>query len=670
MTVAEARAHFARSLTPEPVRVRGIITFSNQRLGLAYIQDGSSGIGFDPRIGGDSLPLAGQTVEVEGYLGRRQGLVMLLKDREQFGAPKVTLVKEERETVQPLPFDLDRAAQMRIDGLLTRVSGVVRKVQVPPVEGAPMIVEISTPSGYAVARLPWREPQEVLHSWLNSPVYLNAVLVCRADPPMLSEGADALLLVSSHGDWTVQPNALQEAFSRPPVTSLAAIQATQRSTARQRIHVVGTVTGAKPNAWICLRTDDGSIEVSTRQMEIFVPGQRLSIACWPQMKEGRMVLQDGVCRDLGIGAVPQPVKLEQGFFHPGVQRELVEVTGTLLNHALPEGTPHLMLQFPNGLGCLLDWEAFLKEDDVEHLENGSQIRLTGLCHILSGEQLGAEGVHLSILPRSLADVEVLKGPSWWTTERLMVTVWGLLGIVGLVLPGALIFRWQLWRQAQRIREIEHQSVAEEERRRIAREFHDSLQQQLTSAALHLETLKGAVHAAPEMLPRLIDDTTAMLRHCQIEARHCIWDLRTENSDHTLAASIEAWLHGRMRQLPQSRIEFTCEGTEPALPEGVPFQLLRIAQEAVNNALTHASASQIHVRLQCGEAHLNLIIDDDGQGFDPHLLTHPKPGHFGLSGLRERTMKIGAQINVKTHPGRGTRVLVRLILPTLKHEALV
>lgn len=668
MTIAEAKARLARREVQAPIRVQGIVTFSNQRLGLAYVQDASGGIGFDPRIEAEQVPEPGETVEIEGLLARRQGLAMVLRDRARFGPPKITVLSHEKAKAPSLNFDLDLAAQMRIDGLLSRVSGVIRRVSVPTVEGAPMLVEISSPSGYAIARLPWRETPEEVRRWLDRPVNLTAVLVCRAEPPLLPEDADALLLVPSRNHWNLQINALEEVFRRPPVTAASAIQATQRANVKQRMHIVGTVTAAKPSAWVCLRTDDGSIEVSTRQMMDFTPGQKLSVACWPQIENGRMMLLDGVCRDLGQGPVPQPVPLEQGFYHPSRQRELVEITGIVRNHSLPGGIPRLTLELPSEVSWLLEWESFIPLPLISTLEDGSRLRVTGICHIHHGS--ADDGApRLSILPRDWKDITLLAGPAWWTKDRLTLAIWWLLGITGLALPGALIFRWQVWRQARHIHEMESKAATEEERLRIAREFHDSLQQQLTGAALHLETLKGALNAAPEMLPRLIDDTTAMLRHCQVEARHCIWDLRSETTvRHSLRSALKDWVENRMPPPAQTRIEFDAEGPNVHLPEGVPFQLMRITQEAVTNALAHARARHLRVNLHTSRSQLELKIEDDGCGFDDRLLSHPKPGHFGLSGIQERASKIGASLSITSRPGRGTRICIHYSLYSLHHEA--
>lgn len=673
VSVADARASMARREFSAPTRVQGVVTFSNARLGLAYLQDASGGIGFDPRISGGRSVQAGERVELTGFLGRRQGLAMILKDRTQWGPAKVQWLESPTEKLTVRRFELDDAAQMRIDGLLARVTGIVRRISVPPVAEAPMVVEVSSANGYALARLPWREPQSVLDAWLNMPVSMTAVLVCRADPPLLPADADALLLVPARENWTLDQKGLQEVFQRPPAQRLGEIQVTPRGSSRQRVHVSGVVTAAKARSWVCLRTEDGSLEIRTRQMQQFLPGQKLAVAGWPKNEEGRLLLEDGVCRLLGSGPPPRPVPMEGGFFHEKMQRELVQVQGRVQSQPLPGEAPRLVLELDNGVRCRLHWEEFIRPAQLALLRDGSRISASGICFILPNGEAAQQGQPgITLVPRGLADIAVIKAPPWWTPQRLRLAVWSLSGLVALAVSGAFVFRWQLWRQATRIREFESRAAAEEERLRIAREFHDSLQQQLTGAALHLETLKGALHAAPDMLPRLIDDTAAMLRHCQAEARQCIWDLRNESPAlQPLGAGLRLWLQQHQTRLQPPYIEFEDSSNGLELSEPQCFQLLRIAQEAVTNALKHAGARYIRVRLSRAAHHVALVVEDDGQGFSPALFARPEPGHFGLSGMRERAAKIGARLHLHTQPGGGTRLSVQLSLTdTSLHESLV
>jgi signal transduction histidine kinase len=103
-----------------------------------------------------------------------------------------------------------------------------------------------------------------------------------------------------------------------------------------------------------------------------------------------------------------------------------------------------------------------------------------------------------------------------------------------------------------------------------------------------------------------------------------------------------------------RAELTAEG-EDGLPPAIQAELHQIAQEALNNALKHAHARQVQVRLRFGEAETRLEIQDDGVGFD--LAPVRAGGGLGIPGMMERAQKIGGRLEIDSAPGQGTRVYV-------------
>jgi signal transduction histidine kinase len=667
-SIAEARARLARGENAR-VSVSGRVTFSSMRLGIAFVQDETGGIAYDPRTTQKPFPIPGDAVEVSGVLTRRQGLVMILRDAELFGPPKVARQELAVPRLKPISFELEEATQMRIDGLLTHVTGIVRKVIVPKADGVPMLAEVSTPSGYAVARLPWRAPQAELDSWLGKPVLLNAVLVCQGEPPLLPRDADALLLVPGKGAWVIQPEFLDEVFARKPATLSPELLVTSRSAQNRRLHIQGVVTAARPRQWLTMRVSGGSVQVMTRQTDVFEVGDLLSVACWPQNQGGRMVMLDGVCRKLSHVDPPKPVPVISGFI-PAQHRpmELVTATGLLRHQHIPGGVPRYTLRLSNGETSLVQWATFLKPDEAADLPDGSTMRITGILSESRDSSIHEFGSIHAIQPRSVADLKLVRGPSWWTPARLKNAAGWLAAISVLGVGTAMVTSWQIRWQRLHIHAIEARSIAEEERRRISREFHDSLQQQLAGAALHLETLKGAIDAAPDMMPGLIDDTTAMIRHCQLEARHCIWDLRSEVGLHEdLGEAIRAWLQMRTSQ-PDTGAEITFEQRceLPKMDDDTSFQIMRITQEAVNNALAHAGAQKVCVVLEGTPERLSILVDDDGRGFDA---TQPYRGRFGLSGQRERAHKIGAQLHFTSRPGHGTRMILCVPARNTPHYAL-
>jgi signal transduction histidine kinase len=255
---------------------------------------------------------------------------------------------------------------------------------------------------------------------------------------------------------------------------------------------------------------------------------------------------------------------------------------------------------------------------------------------------------------------LLRSPSWWTRPRLMAAAGWMSLIAALGLCTTFVSRWQIRRQRKAVREAEARAIAMEERGRIARELHDSLQQHLAGAALHVEALQGAAATVPQMLPQMIDETAAMIRHCQIEARHCIWDLRSSvPGEENLSTAVKAWLQMKSSQAGGMWLGFSQEGDMPHLSREKTLQVLRIVQEAVNNAVAHASPKEITVRMKGDRHALQITVTDDGCGFDVNAALLSKHGHFGLRSQRERSARIHGGLEFDSQLQHGTRVTLRV-----------
>jgi signal transduction histidine kinase len=129
----------------------------------------------------------------------------------------------------------------------------------------------------------------------------------------------------------------------------------------------------------------------------------------------------------------------------------------------------------------------------------------------------------------------------------------------------------------------------------------------------------------------------------------------------LAAAIES---GTRMLTAGSGVDIAVEvtGPETKLPEEMEQHLLRIAQEAVTNALKHAGASRIDIALHLEPPNLHLRIKDNGRGFDQHDVFSSRAGHFGVIGMRERAERIGGALRLTGNPGGGTEVEVTVPLP--------
>ena len=113
---------------------------------------------------------------------------------------------------------------------------------------------------------------------------------------------------------------------------------------------------------------------------------------------------------------------------------------------------------------------------------------------------------------------------------------------------------------------------------------------------------------------------------------------------------------------QTRISVATLGPSRRLPQDLEHQLLRIAQEAVTNAIRHAKSRVIQIELTFHPQAAQLLVRDDGCGFEPRLPEAGKPGHFGLVGMRERARALGGKLVIESHPGSGTMVKVNVPTP--------
>ena len=154
----------------------------------------------------------------------------------------------------------------------------------------------------------------------------------------------------------------------------------------------------------------------------------------------------------------------------------------------------------------------------------------------------------------------------------------------------------------------------------------------------------------------------MARHSLTEARRSVMDLRAsvlEGQDlaAALSSSTRMWTAGSGVD-----VEIEVSGTPTELPQDYEQHLLRIAQEAVTNALKHSAASRILIKLHMETRKLYLRIVDDGRGFEQDGVFASLGGHFGLIGMRERAERLGGELTLASEPGKGTEVEVRVPLP--------
>jgi signal transduction histidine kinase len=198
-------------------------------------------------------------------------------------------------------------------------------------------------------------------------------------------------------------------------------------------------------------------------------------------------------------------------------------------------------------------------------------------------------------------------------------------------------------------------AAAEERHRLVRELHDSLTQTLFSMNLAVQAAQLSSHGAPQLVGE-------HLFRLQSLARSAAREVQALTGQAPPRPPVQEGLAEALKQLAEGR--FAQDGLQViidvvgqrGLPGSVAANLYRIVQEALNNITRHAGVRQALVRLRLDSPLSSLEVVDEGCGFNPEAIIFQSG--FGLTGMAERAKEIGWDLEIQSHPGRGTHILVK------------
>jgi signal transduction histidine kinase len=209
---------------------------------------------------------------------------------------------------------------------------------------------------------------------------------------------------------------------------------------------------------------------------------------------------------------------------------------------------------------------------------------------------------------------------------------------------------------------------EDERRRVSRELHDGLGQELTALILGLKALEQAV---PDDAPgrARLREVEAIVGRIGREAHDLAVELRpTALDDIGLVPALAAYV-ARWSERTRIAAEFQPLGLDGnRLPSEVETAAYRVVQEALNNVAKHASARHVSVIVELREGELTALVEDDGSGFTPDRSGAEPDRRLGLLGMRERIALVGGTLLIESGEGEGATVRARIPLPQAPAEA--
>jgi signal transduction histidine kinase len=643
-----------RRLSPEeaalgyPVLIRGVITMDAPAPDF-FVQDATAGIYVEGSVSPKYLHLLSQFVEVEGVTGPGKFAPVI----------RETKFRVLGEGVLPKPqlFPFSELANGQQDSQWAQVRGIVRSAAVDRTSWREpaLAMRIASEGGEFHVRVPIAREQD-FSSWVDSEVRIEGV--CGSLYNTNRQLTGILFYVPRLSFIKVEAPA-----SEVPLSALLRFSPAEGT--RHRVRVRGVVGYQQLGKALFLQSQGKGLRVLTQQSTPLEIGDLVEVLGFPAMGDSAPMIEDAAFHRLGHENVQQPLKLDLAAPWEQFDGMVVTTDAKLLNRqAQPDGL-RLMLQHGD-MFFDADVAAGAAAERMLSIPLNSEVQLTGICLVRSGG-LWQIPQSFRMLLRQPQDVVVLKTPSWWNTRH---TLW-VLGITGGVLMAVLVWVVVLGRRLREqmsvIRQKRHSSAVLEERNRIARELHDTLEQELAGITMQLDLAVDCFQQAPGVAQHALETARDMSRHSMVEARRSVWDLRCQLLENGDLVSALTQIVEPLVPREQTKADFKIQGSPVRLPAPVEMNLLRIGQEAVANAVKHGGARHVSIELRFEPASVCLTVRDDGEGF---AAAQPSPtGHFGLLDMRERAQSMGSPLKVESEPGHGTRIAVEVPLhPSEVHPA--
>lgn len=673
-------AQQVRELAPEtaaknlPVHLFGVVTYYDAPLFNLFFQDATTGIFVLVAPGISTNIAAGQEIEVEG-----------VSDKGDY-APivKASAIRVLGQGKLPVPrrVSVDQLFTGLEDSQWIEVNGVVRSAATLngrrylnlAVNGQPIMTYVENLSQSDAMKL------------INATIRLRGVCYSRYN--MKRQLRIPWLAVSGLGDIVIE----KPPPGQPKEVSIASLaRFNSVGYYGNLVKVSGVVTLQKPDGTLFIQNKGYGLYVQTDQPARLNSGDNVTVSGYSALGQYVPILEDATVHFLSHGEPPSPIPadLETLLNAPeDFDGLLVHLKANLINLVESTGRQTLVLQSSNSV-FTATLENIQADERFKSLKLGSQVALTGVFAakspgkwvpgVAQSQEPSATKIStpppesVQILLRSYADISVIHQPSWWTLSRL---IW-MLCFMSLILLAGLAWVVMLDRRVRQQTRIIQQKVRREgvleERDRIAREFHDTLEQELAAINIQLGAVEAQFRQSPQIAFQQLELARNMTRHSLSEARRSVWDLRShllENSN--LATALEE-MAAPLSANTGIKIAVQSSGTPEKLPALIEHNLLRIAQEALVNAFKHSGAKSIVVSLNYKTDQVQLRIHDDGAGFDMQTAGTANNGHFGLLNMRERAEKIGARFSITTQPGIGTEIIVTATATTstapAKHSCL-
>ena len=482
-----------------------------------------------------------------------------------------------------------------------------------------------------------------------------------------SEFVGVLLRVLSPGDVKVVKEAC-DPFEKPLTALNAILPYSPDGVDLHRRHVKGVVTYASPGRFLWLSDGKATLKVNTTDATS-KPGDFVEAVGFATMVHGLGQLVAASVRRVGSAALPDAVRVgwteldgypfeETGRFLNYDGRRVV-CTGRLLSMVERGAGVDLVVEC-EGVKVDVSVDERLSELSADDISWDPSVSVVGVLELeedpneLQG-QLPAIG-GWTIRAASAADVVVERDAAWKAHRAAQIGWCVFAGIViALVIAFAVgVFFLLKYRSQKR-----SFALLAAERKRMAADLHDTLEQQLASVRMMLNSAVSFTPNVPEKVAQAVTEANGLLAHAKDEMRARIFNMRSDTLFTQGPEKVFTELSRRFARSGVVSVRTHFRGLPEHLAESVFSEVVFIVGEAITNAVKHGKCKTLVVTSDPSTKGFTLSVANDGEPFDPTRALGPEAGHFGLVGMRERAKRANIDLSF-VHEGRW--MILRLGVP--------
>ena len=473
-----------------------------------------------------------------------------------------------------------------------------------------------------------------------------------------SEFVGVLLRVLSESDVRIERKA-SDPFAKPLTALGAILPYSPNGVDLHRRHVRGIVTYASPGRFLWLSDGKDTLKANTSDATV-EPGDEVEAVGFATRINGLGRLVDAKVRRIGKAPLPKAVRV--GWTE--LDGYPYDSTGRFVNYdgrrVVCTGRLLALVDRGRGVDLVVECEGVKVDVSVDERLGGlsaediswnPSVSVTGVLELAENRellqgQLPAIG-GWTIRVASAADVSVERDAAWRAHCAARAGWYVLAGTVAALVAALAAGVVVLLRFRSQKRAL---ALLSAERKRMAADLHDTLEQQLASVRMVLNAAVSFTPNVPERVVQAVAEANGLLAHAKIEMRSRILNMRSDALFTQGPKKVFAELARKFAQSGVVTMRTRFRGLPDHLPERVFAEVVFIVGEAITNAVKHGKCRTIVVTSDPAPDGFTLSVANDGEPFDPAHALGPEAGHFGLAGMRERAKRANIGLAF-AHEGR-------------------